>query len=285
MNYSVIEDIQAVCSVLGVSPSGLANKLNVARSTIARILSKQSAPSELFLERFYSFAYENPSHPIRLNELKIQFAKDEHPHLLFHGSKESIKGAIDLNHSRDSLDMGRGFYLGENYAQVSSYIYPHPRSSVYLFDAASFQNLRIYEYQVGLEWMLMVCFFRRRIDSYANSPVLRSFLDHSTNQDVLIAPIADNNMYETMNQFARGDITDLQAISALSASSLGRQFVLKSDLACRKIHMLDRLYLCEQERKDIERRRMEAAKTAQDKAKLAIEKYRRQGRYIEEILG
>ena len=77
---------------------------------------------------------------------------------------------------------------------------------------------------------------------------------------------------------------DLQAISALSASSLGVQTVLKTEAACAKIEMIDRLYLCETERKEIEIARKASSETARDKAKLTIEKFRRQGRYVEEIL-
>ena len=48
--------------------------------------------------------------------------------------------------------------------------------------------------------------------------------------------------------------------------------------------MVERLYLSPEERKDIEQARKTFALAARDKAKLAIEKYRRQGRYIEEVL-
>ena len=102
--------------------------------------------------------------------------------------------------------------------------------------------------------------------------------------DIVIAPIADNNMYETMNRFARGEITDKQAIYALSASSLGKQHVLKTEKACKCVQMLDRLYLCKPERDDIENERKENATVAYDKAKLSIENYRRIGKYVEEIL-
>ena len=48
--------------------------------------------------------------------------------------------------------------------------------------------------------------------------------------------------------------------------------------------MVERLYLSSKERKDIEQARKAFALAARDKAKLAIEKYRRQGRHIEEVL-
>ena len=91
-------------------------------------------------------------------------------------------------------------------------------------------------------------------------------------------------MYETMNQFARGDITDQQAIYALSASHLGKQHVLKTKKACQCIEIIDRLYLCKNERKNIEEEKKKVALKANDKAKQMIESYRRIGKYVEEIL-
>ena len=87
-----------------------------------------------------------------------------------------------------------------------------------------------------------------------------------------------------MNMFARGDITDLQAISALSTSHLGLQHVLKTKKACNSVNMVDRLYLCKKERQDIEGVRRENAMNAFKHSREMIEKYRRQGKYIEEIL-
>lgn len=284
MNYSIVPDIKAVCSLLELTPSALAEQLGVARSTISRILKGETVPESLFLQRFYSFAYDNPVRRIDLNQLKVQFASDAHPLLYFHGARNAIEGKIDLSHSRTELDMGPGFYLGESYEQAASYVFAYPSSSLYLFDGSNLNGLKTVEYGVDLEWMLLVCYFRRRIDAYAQSPLLKGYLEKAEKADVIIAPIADNNMFETMNQFARGDITDLQAISALSASSLGKQIVLKTEQACAKIEAVDRLYLCPAERKDIEEARKASASTARDKAKLAIEKYRREGRYIEELL-
>ena len=284
MNYSVISDIKCVCTLLELSPSALAEQLGVARSTVTRILNGSTVPGDLFLRRFYSFAYDNPMRRIDLNQLKVQFALDEHSHLYFHGARNGIEGEIDLSHSRKELDMGPGFYLGESYSQAASYIFAYPSSSIYLFSGKKLQGLRVVTYGVDLEWMLLVCYFRKRIDAYASSSLLQSYVEKAKQADVIIAPIADNNMFETMNQFARGQITDLQAIAALSASTLGKQIVLKTDSACQAFEIVDRLYLSPEERKDIEEARKASALTARDKAKLAIEKYRREGRYIEEIL-
>ena len=67
MNYSIATDIQTVCSLLDLTPSSLSEYLGVHRSTVSRILSGQVIAGELFIQRFYSFAYDNPIRRLRLN--------------------------------------------------------------------------------------------------------------------------------------------------------------------------------------------------------------------------
>ena len=284
MKYNIIKDIQVVCTLLKISYSKLAELLRVSRSTVSRIVKGETYPSDLFLEAFYSFAYKNNIRPLRINNLKTQFVVDKYDKVLFHGAKEEIVGGINLNHSRESIDVGVGFYLGESFEQASSYVFANKKSSVYLFDVRELEDLKVKEFTVSLDWMLMVSYYRGYIKQYDNSHYIRRLIEEVEDFDIIVAPIADNDMYETMSQFARGDITDLQAISALSASNLGKQHVLKSAIACQKVHPVERLYLCALEREDIEERRREAAQIALDKSTIAIQSLRRQGKYIEEIL-
>lgn len=284
MKYDAIGDIKTVCSLLNLTYSALAEKLGVSRSTVLRIIKGETYPSDLFLASFYSFAYQNSIRPIRLNDLKIQFALDQCDKILFHGAKSVIDGPIDLRHSRSDIDIGTGFYLGESYEQASSYVFPYRNSSVFLFDARGLVGLKTKEFGVSLDWMLAVSYYRGYIGPYGQSPRIRELITEVEQSDVIVAPIADNDMYETLSRFARGEITDMQAISALSASSLGKQHVLKSERACGSVHAVERLYLCSEERQRIEAKRREAAQIALDKATLAIQTFRRQGKYIEEIL-
>ena len=284
MKYRIIEDIKIVKTILNLTNSQLANELNVARSTITRIINGAVNPSDLFLETFYSFAYKNAYKRIKLNELKIQFAFDQFDKVLFHGAKNELSEHIDLNHSRDNIDLGKGFYLGENFEQASSYVFANLKASVYIFDCRKLAQLKIKEFNVSLEWMVAVCYYRNQIDKYKDSSFVKAIINDIESSDVVIAPIADNNMYEIMNQFSRGEITDLQAMMALSASHLGKQHVLKTIKACKSIFMVERLYLCKEEREDIKNKQQENASIAKDKTKIVIETNRRKGKYIEELL-
>lgn len=284
MRYSIATDIKVVCTLLNLSFSELANELGVARSTVNRIVKEETYPNNNFLEIFYSYAYRNHIRSIDLNALKIQFAKDKCDKLLFHGSRQGIDPFIDLNHSRDDIDMGRGFYLGESYEQASFYVFSMNKSSIYVFDSSKLSSLKIKEYSVSLEWMLIVAYFRGQLEAYKNSSIIKKLIQDLNEYDVIVAPIADNNMYDIMNRFARGDITDKQAISALSASNLGKQHVLRTKKACSKVSAVDHLYISIPEREAIEKKAKENALLLSDKSKISIERFRRQGLYIEEIL-
>ena len=284
MKYTIGSDIFAVCKLLNISYSQLSEELNVARSTVSRIVKEEIYPSDLILETFYSFVYKNRFRKIQLNQLKSQFAKDQYQLVLFHGSKTVLEGNINLNHSRDDVDFGKGFYIGESYEQAASYVYPFKQSSVYIIEFLKSQKLKIVEFDTSLEWMLLVSYYRGHLNAYKNSKTLTNILERVKDIDLIIAPIADNNMYEIMNRFAKGEITDLQATSALSASGLGKQYVLKSDEACFNAHIVNRLYLSAPEREDIAKKNSENALVSFDKARLAIQMYRGKGKYIEEIL-
>ena len=284
MKYDIVTDIKTVMTLLRLTSSQLAENLGVARSTVSRILKGQTYPNDLFLESFYSFSYDNPIRPLRLNQIKIQFGRDNYDKLLFHGARGPLEMPIDLDHSRSDIDLGKGFYLGESFEQASSYVFSNLKSSIYLFAEHQLDGLRVKEFGVSLEWMLLVAYYRGHLGEYEQSAFLQSLLKDVAQYDVIVAPIVDNNMYEIITQFARGDLTDQQAKLALSASNLGKQHVLKSEKACQRVAPFAQLYLCEKERHDISEKRKEARDASADKARLAIQSLRRKGKYIEEIL-
>ena len=284
MKYSISSDIKTICAIKKRSFSYLSTELGVARSTVIRLVNKETSTSDLFLESFYSYAYQSAEFGNRLNDFKIKYALEKHNNVYFHGARKEIDGEVDLLHSRDDVDMGPGFYLGESYEQASAYIFGNKKSSVYLFSISNLKELTIKEFDISQEWMLAVCYYRGRLEEFKNHPIIKSIIKSIEDADIVIAPIADNNMYEIMNQFARGDITVKQATMALCASHLGKQHVVKSNKACQRLLMVDRLYLCTKERDDIEEVRRENAFKSTNEAQKIIQKHRRDGLYIEELL-
>ena len=281
--YDVLGDIETVRELLGLSESELAEKIGVSPPEISRWKSGLHKISKESTERFYSFAYDSG---ISLNRIKAQIFRDRYEKkgvkLLFHGAKSGIEGRLSLKCSRAGNDFGQGFYLGERLEQAAMFVAAYKASSIYCMSLAP-KGLRREEYSVDTEWMLSIAYFRGRLSEYANTPLIKKLAQRAENADYIVAPIADNRMFELIDSFAYGELTDAQCRACLSATDLGMQYIIKTEraLGCLKIH--EQMYLCEEEKRDYIARRKEEIKISQDKVRLARREYRGEGKYIEEI--
>ena len=100
---------------------------------------------------------------------------------------------------------------------------------------------------------------------------------------MLIAPIADNKMFYVMSQFAEGEINADVAIHSLSASSLGLQFIVKTERALKSCTPIEKYYLSVPEREDCRKALIERGYEIDTKLKLAKREFK-EGLYIEELL-
>lgn len=103
--------------------------------------------------------------------------------------------------------------------------------------------------------------------------------------DYIVAPIADNRMFEIIDSFIDGEITDVQCQHCLSATNLGNQYVFVSEKALKKVSILERCFLAGEEKNSYLNAKKEFNELNRDKVKIARRQYRGNGKYIEEILG
>ena len=103
--------------------------------------------------------------------------------------------------------------------------------------------------------------------------------------DYIIAPIADNRMFIIIDRFINGEITDEQCKHCLAATNLGFQYVFLNEKATSNLAILERCFISNLERKKYEQIKVADTNDGENKVKLAIIKYKNQGKYIEEILG
>ena len=284
MDYNFAKDLQAIRSVLDISQNELAKHLGVEQVTLSRSEQEQTRPSEELLMKVYTFAFDKN---IIINHLKEMLWTEEMEashRLLFHGAKGEIKGKPDIQKSRLNNDFGQGFYTGENYEQAVSFVAGFEKSSVYFMDFNP-EGLDCKKYKVDRDWMMTIAYYRGRLQEYSDHPVIKALLDDSRACDYIVAPIADNRMFQIINSFIEGELTDEQCKHCLAATNLGMQYVFISDRAMRQVALLERCYLAGNERKHYMSIRSAEAKDGRDKVKLAKVKYRGKGRYIDEILG
>lgn len=283
MEYNFKEDLKSIREILGLTQSQIAEKIGVEQITISRNEMGKTTPSDKLLEHVYEFAFKNN---IKLNRLKEMFYienMDKNHKLLFYGAKSRIEGKLDMHKSRMNNDLGQGFYTGERYEQAISFISGFEKSSVYIFDFKE-EGLKGKKYNVNQEWMMTIAYYRGALEEYENHPIIKKLIEKSCDCDYIIAPIADNRMFQIINSFIMGEITDEQCKHCLAATNLGYQYVFKSDKAIKSLKMLERCYISEKEKEYYKKMRNSDAKLGDDKVKLARIKYRGKGRYIDEIL-
>ena len=281
--FDVAADIEIVLELLELSVAELADYLSVARCSIYEWKNNAEQITAKNLEKLYEFAFNKG---IRLNKIKEQFCWEEcadgHK-VLFHGAKTYIDGELSLEKAKDGNDFGRGFYCGESLEQSAVFVSGYPDSSLYIvdFDPAGLNYIQM---GVNRDWMLMIAYFRKKLDVYADHPIIREIVSRVENVDYIIAPIADNRMFEIIDSFIDGEITDVQCQHCLSATNLGNQYVFVTPKALKQVKLLHHCYLAQAEKKAYLSSKMDEHKISNDKVKLARKQYRGQGKYIEDIL-
>ena len=284
MYFDFIKDLKYSKIVLGLNDTKLSEYLNISRSTVIRWLNNTITPEYDTLDKVYNKLYESNIYLNRVKEEMYNSSVDKNHMILFHGAKTEIIGEPSISFSEDKKDFGRGFYLGETFEQSASFVVGYNKSSVYIFDFNK-ENVKIKEYNVSKEWMLLIAYFRGRLDEYTGSKYIKELIKELSDVDVVIAPIADNTMYTTLDDFISGKITDLQCLNALSANRLGKQYVFLNDNVIKNnLKMLERCFYCKNERVDYQSYRLKENEIGKNKVKIALRDYAGKGKYIEELL-
>jgi transcriptional regulator with XRE-family HTH domain len=281
---NIANEIKMIRELLGLSQQELADELEVSFQTVNRWETSSNEIEQRNIDKLYEYAYNKG---IQINKIKEMFLIDENNYddnvLLFHGAKKKFSLPVDLSHSKDQNDFGRGFYLGENLEQASTYISNSDYPYVYSF-CIDCKGVKIERFSVSKDWMIAIAYFRGWLNEYSECTLIKEIITRVNNADLVIAPIADNRMFDILSEFVDGSITDLQCQHALAATNLGFQYVLKSEKAISKLVYISDLYLCKSEKKDILNKRLEMHNLTAGKVRMARIEYKGKGNYIEEIL-
>ena len=281
-SYNLIKDIKTIRGVFNLTQSAFAEKVGLSRSNIIRYEKGEIEPHKSALEKIYSFAYQNN---LKVNKAKEMLYLDQRggKTFLVHGAKNTIEDEIDYKHLNGTKDFGAGFYLSESLESAASWVAERSNGTCYCFYIKCKKDYKIIRFDVTREWMYLILYYRGAFENFKPNKEVLDLVNKVESCDLIIAPIADNNMYETINSFAYGQISDEQCLHALSANNLGLQYVLKSKKSCEDIEFIDRLYLCEEEKKKYLNKKYELASEGRSKTEIAINEYRRKGKYFDEL--
>ena len=135
---------------------------------------------------------------------------------VFHAGYDRIPDP-DIHRGRKNADFGQGFYLSDNYEFASRWVREKAGADIivnsYELDET---GLNIKEFDRDPEWFRYV--FSNR----------RSFPDTFPEADIIIGPISNDTIYNTLGIVTSGFLSDEDAMKLLSVGPLYRQIVLKS---------------------------------------------------------
>lgn len=158
---------------------------------------------------------------------------------LYHGSKQGLRGAVNYKYGRKECDFGQGFYLGTTAEQPLGLIAPrkYPNAVLYTMEL-NLTGLNTYAFKDDMYWVLFVCYNRGRL-SLSQYPQLKGLIQRFntilTQSDIIIGTIADDRMSLVLEEFYTGARSDIGVLECLQCANLGKQVVLKSDKACRRL--------------------------------------------------
>lgn len=284
IDYDIKNDIEHITTKLELTKNVFSMWLDIDYSTMYRWIKNNKITDTNKLSYIYETAYLNK---VRLNSSYIQFYEEDYhknnEHILFHGSKYGINDELTIENSKTYNDFGKGFYLGESFAQSGTFIQNYKDSSIYimLFNDIGLQKL---QFNVDKEWMLTIAYFRGYLEDYKEHKIVNELIKKINDVDYIVAPIADNNMFEIIEDFINGNITDVQCRHALSATDLGYQYVIKSKKALNNLTPLRKCFLTSYERNELKNISLNRIIESDEKVRMAKQKYNGQGKYINEIL-
>lgn len=281
----VSKEIKVITETLKLTETELAKKLGVSYETVNNWKNNRKSIDISNLEKLYSYAYDKG---IKFNNIYEQFYKEDYRSnneiVLFHGAKKQFSMPINFKeNSKETNDFGIGFYLGESFEQAANYISFLDASYVYCFKL-DLRKLKVYKFDVNNEWMIAIAYFRGWIDDYKNFYYVQSILNKINDCDVIIAPIADNRMFDIIAEFVEGNITDEQCKHSLAATNLGFQYVLKTAKAIDNISFIREMFVCKKEKERCINNRISLTDNGIHKVKIAKIEYKGKGKYLGEIL-
>lgn len=202
--------------------------------------------------------------------------------ILYHGSKSGIKGAI-APISRDRCDFGKGFYMGTERTQPLTLICNYSNAKLYTMKVR-LTGLKVLDIEVGIDWALFVAFHRGKMDTISDSVIYRRFENMAKEYDMIIGYIANDRMFVVLDRFFSGEITDTALINSLSALKLGKQYVARTQKACNQIEIVKEQVLSKEDLEILKRESAENRSHGIALAENICRKYRREGRFFDEIL-
>ena len=283
------ELIKAIRSAANMNQEQFASTLGTTPLSINRWENGKTLPNRMAQTQLYHFCKE---HNISVYDLIIEKIKaeassininlEEGRVLLYHGSKSGIVGDI-APISRSECDFGRGFYMGTNTLQPLTLVCNEDKPRLYTVEL-DMKGLKVLTVEIGMDWAMLIAYYRKEMESAKGTPIYEKYAHMADGYDVIIGYIANDRMYTELSRFFNRTLTDVALINCLSALDLGKQYVAISEKACKQIKILKEEPLSGLELSLLKDMSAERRKEGIALAEEIEVKYRREGKFFDEIL-
>lgn len=274
--------IKAIRAAVNMNQEQFASALGTTALSINRWENGKTLPNRMAQTQIYNFCRERAIDVAELIVNTKVYTDNDNRMVLYHGSKKGIDGEISPI-SRSECDFGKGFYMGTNTLQPLTLVCNEEKPKFYTVEL-DMTGLKVLTVEIGMDWAMLIAYYRKEMESAKGTPIYEKYAHMADGYDVIIGYIANDRMYTELSRFFNKTLTDVALINCLSALDLGKQYVAISDRACKQIKVIKEESLSQLELallKDMSaKRRREGIALAEE-----IEvKYRREGKFFDEIL-
>lgn len=275
----LIKTIRFSCNM---NQEQFANCLGTTVLSINRWENGKTEPNKMAQKQLYQFCKD---HNIDLAKTIIDLKTYEHTDsnlILYHGSKNGIVGDI-VPISRNECDFGQGFYMGTSALQPLTLVCAEDKPKFYTLEL-DLSGLKVLNVEIGLDWALLIAYYRKEMESAVGTEIYEKYSNFAKGYDIIIGHIANDRMYTELSRFFNKTLTDTALIHCLSALDLGKQYVAITEKACKQIKILKEESLSQLELAFLRDMSIERRKEGVALADEIEVKYRREGKFFDEIL-
>ena len=274
--------IKAIRTAANMNQEQFASSLGTTPLSINRWENGKTLPNRMAQTQLYNFCKERSIDVAKLIVDTKAYADTDNKLILYHGSKKGITGDV-APISREECDFGRGFYMGTSTLQPLTLICNENKPKFYAVEL-DLTGLKVLTVDVGMDWAMLIAYHRKEMESAKETAVYEKYAHMADGYDVIIGYIANDRIYTELFRFFNKTLTDVALINCLSALDLGKQYVAISEKACRQIRILKEEPLSPLELALLKDMSAERRKEGVALAEEIEVKYRREGKFFDEIL-
>lgn len=274
--------IKAIRQSAGMNQEQFAKALGTTALSINRWENGKTQPNKMAQTQLFEFCKKNNIDLFDYIAKQVKRDADDNRLIVYHGSKKGITGKIEPI-SRESCDFGKGFYLGTDPAQPLTLICDEDKPILYTMKL-DLTGLKVLKVEMNLVWAMLIAYYRGYMDEVKGSEIYKKYERLADGYDVILGYIANDRMYRVMKSFFEKEITDVALIHSLSALDLGRQYVCKTAKACDQLEIVDKRELTSLELAILRDKSIVRRQEGIDLTEEILLKYRREGKFFDEIL-